>query len=107
MGQRQTLRLWLVGEGKREWPRKARPHRKWRQRKDCFGEMVQAAGSDHDWLEGRGPWLILMGYIDDATGITLGRFYDYKGTRPAMDSLRRYMERYGLPQSIYLDRHKT
>ncbi len=70
-------------------------------------EMVQAAGSDHDWLEGRGPWLILMGYIDDATGITLGRFYDYKGTRPAMDSLRRYMERYGLPQSIYLDRHKT
>jgi len=103
----ETLRLWLVGEGNREWQRKARPHRKWRQRKDCFGEMVQMDGSHHDWLEGRGPWLILMGYVDDATGMTFGRFYDYEGTMPAMDSLRRYIETYGIPQSIYLDKHST
>jgi len=104
-----TLRRWLIDtdKGKREWQRKARPHRKWRQRKDCFGEMVQMDGSHHDWLEGRGPWLILMGYIDDATGITFGRFYDYEGTMPAMDSLRRYIETYGIPQSIYLDKHST
>ena len=47
--------------------RKARPHRQWRPRRSCFGEMVQMDGSHHDWLEGRGPKLVLMGYIDDAT----------------------------------------
>ena len=104
-----TLRRWLIDSDKDkwEWQRKARPHRKWRQRKDCFGEMVQMDGSHHDWLEGRGPWLILMGYVDDATGKTFGRFYDYEGTIPAMDSLMRYIEKYGLPQSIYLDKHST
>ena len=75
----ETLRLWLLGEGKHEWQRKARPHRQWRQRKDYFGEMAQMDGSHHAWLEERGPWLVFMGYIDDATGITIGRFYDYEG----------------------------
>ena len=103
----ETLRLWLVGEGRQEWQRKARPHRQWRQRKDYFGQMVQVDGSHHDWLEGRGPWLVLMGYVDDATGNTFGRFYDYEGTMPAMDSLMRYIEKYGIPQSIYLDKHTT
>ena len=104
-----TLRCWLIDtdKDKWDWQRKARPHRQWRQRKDCFGEMVQVDGSHHDWLEGRGPWLIFMGYIDDATGITFGRFYDYEGTMPAMDSLMRYIEKYGIPQSIYLDKHST
>ena len=103
----ETLRLWLVGEDRREWQRKARPHRQWRQRKDYLGEMVQMDGSHHDWLEGRGPWLVLMGYVDDATGITFGRFYDYEGTMPAMDSLYRYILKYGIPQSIYIDKHTT
>ena len=103
----ETLRLWLVGKGRRVWQRKGRSHRKWRERKDYFGEMVQVDGSHHDWLEGRGPWLILMGHIDDATGKTFGRFYDYEGTMPAMDSLMRYIEKYGIPQSIYLDKHTT
>ena len=104
----ETLRLWLTeGDNPRDWQRKARPHRQWRQRKDCFGQMVQVDGSHHDWLEGRGPWLVLMGYVDDATGITFGRFYDYEGTMPAMDSLMRYILKYGIPQIIYLDRHST
>jgi len=104
-----TLRRWLLAtdKSKWEWQRKARPHRQWRQRKDYFGEMVQVDGSHHDWLEGRGPWLVFMEYIDDATGITFGRFYNYEGTMPAMDSLMRYIERYGIPQSIYIDRHST
>jgi len=34
----------------------------------CFGEMVQADASEHDWLEGRGPMLSLVGLIDDAAG---------------------------------------
>lgn len=30
-------------------------HRTWRPRRACVGELVQLDGSDHDWLEGRGP----------------------------------------------------
>jgi hypothetical protein len=33
--------------------------------------LLQADGSRHDWLEGRGPWLTLIGYIDDASGEVL------------------------------------
>lgn len=64
-------------------------------------------GSHHDWLEGRGPKLVLMAYIDDATGKVFALFYDYEGTLPAMDSFKRYIKENGLPQSVYLDRHST
>jgi hypothetical protein len=48
-----------------------------------------------------------MSYIDDATGKVFGRFYEYEGTMPAMDSFKRYSRKYGLPNSLYLDRHTT
>lgn len=101
----ETLRLWLVKEGIPYKKRKKRPHRQWRERRHYFGEMIQMDGSDHDWLEGRGPRLIFMGYIDDSTGTPFGRFYEYEGTIPAMDSFKRYIEKYGIPVSIYIDKH--
>ena len=104
----ETLRLWLIQEAL--WqikPHKARKTLSWRERKAHCGEMVQLDGSHHDWLEGRGPKLVLMGYIDDATGRFYGKFYGYEGTMPAMDSLKGYIQRYGIPRSIYLDRHST
>jgi len=103
----ETLRLWLIEARIPYERRKGRPHRQWRERKRCYGEMVQIDGSHHDWLEGRGPKIVLMGYIDDATGKAFGRFYGYEGTLPALDSFKRYARRYGLPQSVYLDKHKT
>jgi hypothetical protein len=103
----ETLRKWLIEAGLWKRRRKRSSHRRWRQRKECFGEMVQIDGSQHDWLEGRGPELVLMGYIDDATNNTFARFYDYEGTIPAMESFKCYVRRYGLPQSLYLDRHTT
>ena len=48
-----------------------------------------------------------MGYIDDATSRVFGRFYMYEGTIPAMDSFKRYCLKYGIPQSVYLDKHTT
>jgi hypothetical protein len=48
-----------------------------------------------------------MGYIDDATNTVHGRFYDYEGTMPAMDSMKRYIKQYGIPKSVYLDKHTT
>lgn len=79
----------------------------WRERKQCRGEMIQMDGSDHVWLEDRGPRLVFMGYIDDASNTVFGRFYGYEGTFPAMDSLKRYMSIYGIPFSFYVDRHST
>ena len=37
------------------------------------GELLQTDGSRHDWLEGRGPWLTLVAYIDNATSEVLTR----------------------------------
>ncbi|NQU74384.1 MAG: hypothetical protein HQ547_06745, partial [Candidatus Omnitrophica bacterium] len=45
--------------------------------------------------------------IDDATSIRFARFYTHEGTMPAFDSLKRYIKRYGLPRSLYLDKHTT
>lgn len=104
---KETLRKWLIADGLWESRRKRKAHRQWRERRECFGEMVQMDGSHHDWLEGRGPELVLMGYIDDATNNVFGRFYDYEGTVPAMESFKLYSEKYGLPQSVYVDKHST
>lgn len=103
----ETLREWLLERGEHEWQRRQRPHKKWRERKASFGEMVQYDGSHHDWLEGRGPELVLMCSVDDATGKVYARFYEYEGVKPAFDSIDRYLEKYGVPQSIYLDKHST
>jgi transposase len=103
----ETLRTWLIEAGLWKKRRKRSAFRQWRARKECFGEMLQMDGSHHDWLEGRGPELVLMGSIDDATNTTYGRFHDYEGTLPAMDMFKGYVEKYGLPMSVYLDRHMT
>jgi transposase len=103
----ETLRRWLIEVGDWKKIRRRKRHRQWRERKHHEGEMVQMDGSHHDWFEGRGPRCVLMGYIDDATGRVFGRFYDYEGTIPAMDSFKRYIRKYGLPLSVYLDRYKT
>lgn len=103
----ETLRGWLIEAGDWKKARKRRRHRQWRERKGHRGEMVQIDGSHHAWFEDRGPECVLMGYIDDATGGVFGRFYDYEGTMPAMDSFKRYIRKRGLPLKVYLDKHST
>lgn len=103
----ETLRKWLIESGEWQKTRKKRNHRQWRERKHYFGEMIQIDGSHHDWFEGRGPKCVLMGYIDDATGNIFARFYEYEGTIPAMDSFKKYIRKYGIPVSVYLDKHTT
>lgn len=103
----ETLRRWLIKEKMWRVRYGIVEHRRWRERKRHFGEMIQMDGSHHNWLENRGPEIVLMAYIDDATSNVFARFYDYEGTMPAMDSLKRYIDKYGIPISIYLDRHTT
>lgn len=103
----ETLRLWLNEAEIPYKKRRVRKHRERRERKAHVGELVQIDGSHHDWFEGRGPVCVFMGYIDDATNTMYGRFYDYEGTMPAMDSMKRYIKRYGIPKAVYLDKHTT
>ena len=100
----RTLHLWLVAEGLWKPVRKVEKHRRRRERKACFGEMVQADASVHDWLEGRGPRMELVGVIDDATGRIFVRFYEGETTGAYMDLPSRYIQKFGRPLIWYSDR---
>lgn len=101
----ETLRGWMMSEGLWERKRHREKHRQRRVRRSCFGEMVQADASLHDWLEGRGPMLALVGMIDDATGRLVCRFHESETTFAYMDVLGRWMRKFGRPVSWYSDRH--
>jgi len=89
------------------WQRKRRHgrHRQRRERRASFGSLLQMDGSPHDWFEGRAGGCVLMVLIDDATNITYARFYPAESTVAAFDAMGRWVKRYGLPRSVYVDRH--
>ncbi len=101
----ETLRGWMLAEGLWERKRHRDKHRQRRPRRSCFGEMVQADASTHDWLEGRGPILTLVGMIDDATSRVVLRFHASETTEAYMDVLGRWIRKHGRPVSWYSDRH--
>jgi Homeodomain-like domain len=101
----ETLRGWMLSEGLWERKRQRDRHRQRRERRSCFGEMVQADASTHDWLEGRGPMLTLVGMIDDATDRVVLRFHESETTDAYMDVLGRWIRKFGRPASWYSDRH--
>src|SRR5580658_8749638 len=101
----ETLRSWMLAEGLWERKRHRDKHRQRRPRRSCFGEMVQADASTHDWLEGRGPMLALVGMIDDATSRVVLRFHESETTDAYMDVLGRWIRKHGRPVSWYSDRH--
>ena len=89
-------------------PRKRRgnKHRSRRERKAAEGMMLQVDGSPHDWLEGRGPSLCLIGAIDDATGKVVGAmFVEAESSWAYFRLFSEIFNKHGLPQSIYADRH--
>jgi transposase len=104
---RESVRQIMIVE---EWwkPKRAKQPEthQMRERRACFGELVQIDGSDHDWFEGRGPRCTLLVYIDDATG-QLGElwfvpeetFFGY------CEASRHYFERFGKPVAFYSDKH--
>jgi len=102
---RETLRRWLLAEGLLKPRRQRARHRSRRPRRACFGELVQADGSHHDWLEGRGPWMVLLVLIDDATSKVVARFYPAETTEGYIDLLGRYLRKHGRMVAVYSDRH--
>ena len=103
---RQALRRILRGAGiPAKLKRRSPKHRSRRERKEAFGMMLQIDGSPHDWLEGRGPYLTLIGAKDDATGHVWARFEVAETTWGYMDLMKEIFLSKGLPLSLYSDRH--
>lgn len=100
----ETLRRWLIAAGLWQPRRQRAVHRKWRERKAHFGELVQMDGSLHDWFEGRRGKASMMVMIDDATNRTHAQFFEEETTAAAMTVFLAYVKRYGLPRSLYVDR---
>ncbi len=100
-----TLRRWLRAAGLWSRRRRRRPHRQRRPRAAHFGALVQLDGSEHDWFEGRGPWVTLLTMIDDATGTTLAQFVPAETTWTAAALVERWIQRYGVPRALYTDWH--
>jgi hypothetical protein len=89
-------------------PRRHRPprHRRRRERMPQEGLLLQLDGSRHDWLAGRGPWLTLLGAIDDATSqVVAATFRDEEDTAGYLELLRDTVREHGIPPAIYRDGH--
>jgi len=81
-------------------------HRRRRERKPCFGEMLHIDGSTHEWLVLRpGEKQTMVAIVDDATGRLLhARLEQGENLWAIFRALKAVFERYGLPMSLYSDR---
>ncbi len=107
---RATVRRILRAEGigaKRQ--RRAPAHRRRRERRAQAGMMILWDGSQHPWLEERGPQLCLMGALDDATGELLAgaHFVAHECAAGYLRLLGAIAYSKGLPWSVYMDHHPS
>src|ERR1035437_1956813 len=98
----ETLRRWMLAEGLWSRMRKRRAHRKRREPRMHFGELVQMDGSFHEWFEQQGPKGCLMNLVDDAT-TTLAAMGAEETIWTAAGVLRSWIEQYGVPVALYTD----
>lgn len=86
-------------------PRKKRKHRRRRDPRERFGELLQGDGSEHDWLEGRGPRLTLIHVVDDATNRHWGQFFYQETTEGYFHVMDSIIRKDGIPGGVYVDQH--
>jgi len=89
--------------------RRAPKYRARRERRAQEGMLLQIDGSRHDWLEGRGPYLTLIGAVDDATNqVSAAHFQsEHEDSAGYLRSFRQQVEGRGIPWAIYRDQHST
>jgi transposase len=86
--------------------RRAPKHRQRRERMAQAGLLVQWDGSQHAWLGDRGPRLVLLAAIDDATGVVLGaHFREQEDAQGYLQFLADLVTVHGVPVAMYHDRH--
>ena len=104
---RSTVRRVLLAGGLPS-PRRRRSPRRYRRRERYpqEGMLLQVDGSRHDWLQGRGLYLTLVGAVDDATGtVPAAVFREQEDTHGYMLMLREIIDHHGVPLALYSDRH--
>jgi transposase len=105
---RESVRR-ILRKAKRPSPqkRRLRQYRARRPRRPRFGLMLLTDASRHDWLEGRGPRLTLIGFQDDATSRALtARFQpEAENATGYFRCLHTLLTTHGIPLSLYRDRH--
>lgn len=103
----ESVRQLMIAEGlwKPKRAKRVAVHQM-RERRACYGELVQIDGSDHDWFEGRGPRCTLLVFIDDATGQLMELwFVGHESFFGYAEAAGHYLERYGKPVAFYSDKH--
>ena len=104
---RSTVRRVLLAGGVGS-PRRRRAPKRYlrRERYPQEGMLLQIDGSRHNWLEGRGPHLTLIGSVDDATGtVPFALFRQQEDAHGYMLMVREIIARHGIPMALYSDRH--
>jgi transposase len=82
-------------------------HRRRREPRPCFGELLHLDGSRHQWLAlAPAQWLTLLVVVDDATKQVLyAQFADGgESTAAVMRALRAVLTTCGVPMALYTDR---
>lgn len=104
---RSTVRRLLLAAGLASpRPRRAPKHRRRRERMPQAGMLLQADGSRHLWLGPAGPYLTLVGAIDDADGtVPAALFRQQEDAHGYLELLRRIVLVHGIPLALYVDRH--
>jgi transposase len=103
----ESVRKLMIAEGlwKARKAKKVVVHQL-RERRACFGELVQIDGSPHDWFEGRTERCTLLVFIDDATGKLLQlRFVECESFFSYAQAAEAYFRQYGKPVAFYSDKH--
>jgi len=105
---RESVRR-ILRKAKRPSPQKRRPrqYRARRPRRARFGMMLLADASRHDWLQGRGPRLTLLGFQDDATSRVVAARFQLQAENATgyFCCLQALLTTHGIPLSLYRDRH--
>lgn len=101
--KRETLRSWAhdIHHVKRAKRRRSRV-RKYRERMESPGLMLQMDGSPHRWFGDEKSCLIAI--IDDATSDIHAQFFPSETTEGCMKVMRAYIEKRGVFRTLYVDR---
>ena len=103
----ERVRQLMIEEGL--WkPRKAKKVvvHQLRERRACFGELIQIDGSPHDWFEGRAQPCVLLVFIDDATGkLVQLLFVESESFFSYCQATEGYFKQDGKPVAFYSDKN--
>lgn len=106
---KETIRQWMI-EIDLWIPRDKRLKRAYqpRNRRACYGELIQIDGSPHAWFEGRAPKCTLLVYVDDATShIMEAYFAETESTFTYFQATQSYLAKHGKPVAFYSDKHSV